>query len=431
MSRGFGSSLGMGATFADVAKAVKAWFTRASVRASDGTLSPASTLSRTGLLPSMRFAPSRADRQTGRLIAMCSLLFFSTRVPNAIQQIEYFAHWWSLLGGFAVAVFSVLTLFGSRISARVLWLHWIVLPALIVFLQLAAPASCHGEGCDVAPWIWSLEPASVSLFMLVVRPRWAFVFALVSAASVAVSSWLLTGSVPRDIVVVTPPHLSNVAFVAIFLGIRNRLARMHESENMAKVALDLRAQVEEADTRQRELGRWVHDEILSVLTSSRFFSDTVPQVMRDEAAKALSALDRFTPTRDESRVPGTAALKSIGERLEESDIATHVALEADDSLIPAHVVRDVSAALAEALRNARNHAFATEIRVSIKILKGGLSASLSDNGIGMRDSPEEAAAKGRLGLAQSVFGRVQDIGGTVRVVSTPGQGTEIRMVWGP
>jgi signal transduction histidine kinase len=40
---------------------------------------------------------------------------------------------------------------------------------------------------------------------------------------------------------------------------------------------------------------------------------------------------------------------------------------------------------------------------------------------------EQAAAEGRLGLAQSVRGRVRDLGGAVTVTSAPGEGTEIEI----
>jgi signal transduction histidine kinase len=39
----------------------------------------------------------------------------------------------------------------------------------------------------------------------------------------------------------------------------------------------------------------------------------------------------------------------------------------------------------------------------------------------------EAAAEGRLGVAQSIEGRVRELGGAVTVVSGPGLGTEIEM----
>jgi signal transduction histidine kinase len=39
----------------------------------------------------------------------------------------------------------------------------------------------------------------------------------------------------------------------------------------------------------------------------------------------------------------------------------------------------------------------------------------------------EAAAAGRLGVAQSIRGRIRDLGGTVTIVTAPGAGTEVEM----
>ncbi len=40
----------------------------------------------------------------------------------------------------------------------------------------------------------------------------------------------------------------------------------------------------------------------------------------------------------------------------------------------------------------------------------------------------EAEAEGRLGIAQSIRGRIAGVGGTVAVTSVPGQGTEVELV---
>jgi signal transduction histidine kinase len=38
-----------------------------------------------------------------------------------------------------------------------------------------------------------------------------------------------------------------------------------------------------------------------------------------------------------------------------------------------------------------------------------------------------AAADGRLGVSQAIFGRMRDLGGSARVTSVPGTGTEVRL----
>jgi signal transduction histidine kinase len=43
------------------------------------------------------------------------------------------------------------------------------------------------------------------------------------------------------------------------------------------------------------------------------------------------------------------------------------------------------------------------------------------------DRLARAADEGRLGVAQSIRGRIAELGGTVRIDSTPGQGTEVEL----
>ncbi len=39
----------------------------------------------------------------------------------------------------------------------------------------------------------------------------------------------------------------------------------------------------------------------------------------------------------------------------------------------------------------------------------------------------QAAEEGRFGVAQSIRGRIRDIGGTVTITSAPGEGTEVAL----
>ncbi|GAA2189070.1 hypothetical protein GCM10009848_32540 [Micromonospora lupini] len=57
-----------------------------------------------------------------------------------------------------------------------------------------------------------------------------------------------------------------------------------------------------------------------------------------------------------------------------------------------------------------------------------VTVSIRDEGPGIPDGRlVEAAAQGRLGVAQSIRGRVTDLGGTVRILSTADAGTEIEL----
>jgi signal transduction histidine kinase len=57
-----------------------------------------------------------------------------------------------------------------------------------------------------------------------------------------------------------------------------------------------------------------------------------------------------------------------------------------------------------------------------------ITVSVRDDGGGFApERLDEAAERGRLGVAQSIRGRIADLGGTVRITSAPGQGTEVEL----
>ncbi|WP_369751358.1 ATP-binding protein [Micromonospora sp. ATCC 39149] len=57
-----------------------------------------------------------------------------------------------------------------------------------------------------------------------------------------------------------------------------------------------------------------------------------------------------------------------------------------------------------------------------------VTVSVRDEGPGIPAGRlDEAARQGRLGVAQSIRGRMADLGGTARITSTPGAGTEVEL----
>jgi signal transduction histidine kinase len=88
----------------------------------------------------------------------------------------------------------------------------------------------------------------------------------------------------------------------------------------------------------------------------------------------------------------------------------------------AEVVAAVRACLDNATRHAGDHARAW---VLLEDLGATVVVTVRDDGAGIPPGRlDEAAEEGRLGIAQSIRGRVQDLGGTARLVTAPGQGTE-------
>jgi signal transduction histidine kinase len=89
-------------------------------------------------------------------------------------------------------------------------------------------------------------------------------------------------------------------------------------------------------------------------------------------------------------------------------------------------VSELTAAVSEALANVRQHA-GPDARawVVVEDLGEAVAVCVRDDGAGIAaERLGEAASEGRLGVAQSIRGRVRDLGGRVDLHTAPGEGTE-------
>lgn len=218
-----------------------------------------------------------------------------------------------------------------------------------------------------------------------------------------------------------------------------RLAR--EAEARLARAVEL-----EAATRERErLARRIHDSVLQVLAMvQRRGGEAGGEAaelgrLAGEQEAALRALIGAGPGTGPAPAAGAAAPRpgDGGER--ETDLAPLLTGQASASVtvstpatpvpLPGHAAREVAAAVAAALDNVRRHCGdGARAWVLLEDGPGEVTVSVRDDGPGMPPGRlDDAAASGRLGVAQSIRGRVRDLGGTVSIVSAPGEGTEIEM----
>ncbi|WP_017541376.1 MacS family sensor histidine kinase [Nocardiopsis halophila] len=102
---------------------------------------------------------------------------------------------------------------------------------------------------------------------------------------------------------------------------------------------------------------------------------------------------------------------------------------ADPVRMPAPAVAEIRAAVEAALANVDRHCpDGTRVWLLLEDEGGQVTVTVRDDGPGMPpERPEEARAEGRLGMSQSIRGRIRDLGGTTEVVTAPGEGTEIEM----
>jgi signal transduction histidine kinase len=101
---------------------------------------------------------------------------------------------------------------------------------------------------------------------------------------------------------------------------------------------------------------------------------------------------------------------------------------AEPVLLPARIAHEVAAAVGAALHNVAEHAPGAHAWVVIEEEGSQILVTIRDNGPGLAPGRlEEAAAEGRLGVVQSVRGRIRELGGAVTVTGVAGEGTEVEL----
>jgi signal transduction histidine kinase len=208
-----------------------------------------------------------------------------------------------------------------------------------------------------------------------------------------------------------------------------RLAVRAERQLAAAVRL-------EAATRERErLARGIHDGVLQVLT--------LVQRRGSEIGGEAAELSRLA-AEQEVALRGLVAAPKAGPGGPDADggpvdlcgllaveRSSHVTLSAPAGQVPLtpHAARELAAAVRAALDNVVRHAGAdTRAWVLVEDLGDEVVVSVRDDGPGIPPGRlDRAAAEGRLGVALSMRGRVKELGGSVRVHSAPGEGTEVEL----
>ncbi|MFY1633925.1 MacS family sensor histidine kinase [Solwaraspora sp. WMMB335] len=256
---------------------------------------------------------------------------------------------------------------------------------------------------------------------------------------------------------VTPGALMLLAGIAV-----GHVARLIvDAEDRLQRAIELEAATREwaAATRERErLARDIHDSVLQVLAMvarrGAHLDGEAGELAR-LAGEQESALRNLVTSRlaavppvgqvSAGKVPvgpvpvGPVPVGPAPSAATVSDLRAvitryasprvSVAAPAEPVHLPADLAAQLDAAVGAALDNASRHG-GPDVRgwLLLEDEDGTITVSIRDDGCGIRPGRlAEAAAQGRLGVSQSIQGRIAALGGTVRIVSAPGEGTEIEL----
>jgi signal transduction histidine kinase len=187
-----------------------------------------------------------------------------------------------------------------------------------------------------------------------------------------------------------------------------------------------------ADDARRRIERDLHDgaqqRLVALGVQLRLAEASVPPEqpsLREQLGDIVSALTGVSADLQEisrgihpailSKGGLGPALKTLGRR---SAVPVDLDLAVDRRL-PDSIEVGAYYLVSEALTNAAKHARASVVKVGVETHDGQLHLSIRDDGIGGADSRQ---GSGLIGLTD----RVEALGGTLTVISPPGQGTSLQ-----
>jgi signal transduction histidine kinase len=225
----------------------------------------------------------------------------------------------------------------------------------------------------------------------------------------------------------------------VIVGHLSRLAAELESERQRAIEERQRAIEVEATSRERErLARHIHDSVLQVLAlvqrRGAEAGGTAAELGRlagqQEAALRALVGGRMQAGPTGSLAPGAPGTVDLRAALllAQTDRVT-VSVPAQAVLLDRAAADELASAMRAALNNVERHCGEqTRAWVLVEDEPGLITVTIRDEGPGIPAGRlAEAAAAGRLGVSQSIHGRLRDLGGTATISSAPGEGTEVEL----
>ncbi|AZS87766.1 sensor histidine kinase [Streptomyces griseoviridis] len=306
------------------------------------------------------------------------------------------------------------------------------------------------DGGPTLPSIWTA--GAVLAFAIKGGWRWA----AVASTLVAAANLVERGAPARD----TVHNVVLVWVASIAIGYVVEVARA--SERTLARALEI-----EAATRERErLARDIHDGVLQVLAMVQRRGAVLGGEAADlgrlageqEVALRMLVSGGLVPVARTART-GAATADTDGSTGSTGSVGTVVgggpgpddgpgspldlrALLAPYAsarvslaepgaavLLPAPEARELAAAVGAALDNVDRHAGAGACAwILVEDEPDEVVVTVRDDGPGIPEGRlAQAEGEGRLGVAQSIRGRLRDLGGRAELLSVPGQGTEVEL----
>jgi signal transduction histidine kinase len=321
---------------------------------------------------------------------------------------------WAVLAG--LTGWTVLIVGGRLRRPAVLWADLAVACAAVYATRLLDDPDRVVGGAQTLP---SIYPAAAVLSFAVWGGRRAGLAAaaVVAAVDVVEVGGRLSAATVNNIVL--------LVLAGVVVGYAIEIFRVGRRDLARAVAV-------EAATRERErLAADIHDSVLQVLAYVRKRGNEaggeageIGRLAGEQEIRLRSLVATGEPV---SAAGGAQDVRAVLGALATGRVS--VTGPAQPVLVPQRSAAAVTGAVRAALDNVERHAGpAARAWVLVEDEDDAVTVTVRDDGLGMSHGRLAVAeSEGRLGVAASIRGRIEDVGGSVSVVSAPGQGCEVEI----
>lgn len=321
-------------------------------------------------------------------------------------------------------LFGLLTLWNAALAlaylrgfGRTRWWVGAELAMTVAFVLSTALVASGGWMQDNQSWPTTLWATNVTISAAIQFGPWLGM----GAGLVVIAT---SAALKESISVNLGRHATIVIELAVGLGVG--MAAL--TARRAHAELERAARIAAALEERERLSRGVHDGAIQVLAlvarRGREIGGPTAELAVLAAEQEL-ALRRLVSV-EAAPVSVDAEVDLVPLLRARESARVSMSLPGTPVLLPGDVAAELDAAVANALDNTVAHAGPdAHAYVLLEDLDDAVVISVRDDGVGIADGRlSEAARQGRMGVAKSIVGRMEWLGGSATVTTAPGAGTE-------
>jgi signal transduction histidine kinase len=241
---------------------------------------------------------------------------------------------------------------------------------------------------------------------------------------------------------IPPAWYQSVAFRAACAVLVLMLAWGLYRLRIRQVAAVFSARFEERLLERTRIARDLHDTLLQTVQGSKMVADNaladptperlhqtmgrLSEWLSEAIEEARSALQALRTTSDDSHDLVDRIREAIRQPVDDASLTTSLVIEGEARPLRPIARDQIYRIVQEALLNARRHAGATRLEVTLSYVEG-LLLTIRDNGQGVSPDIIRDGRPGHFGL-RGMHERAQRIGASLELESSPENGTTVRLV---